>query len=226
MTGTADSPDVRDLGELHLRRFVAARKIGDHAAMREHWNMLVTINFPRIESFVRLEARDRLNAEEKKDATQDACARILRGLFGNFRGSTMGEWVKAVKKAVHYACVDTQQREARAHRKTGSYDDSSIGDDGEERGRYTKDLYRDAERRRAEEEEEFLDRDELAAYGELLDEILPKLSPKLRAVAEMDRVGASTERMLGELGITPDTLYQRRRRYLKDLDKLREQYPS
>lgn len=226
MTRTADPDDVRDLGEHHLRRFVAARKIGDHAAMREHWNMLVTINFPRIESFVRLEARDRLNAEEKKDATQDACARILRGLFGNFRGSTMGEWVKAVKKAVHYACVDTQQGAARVHRREGSYDDSSIGEDGEERGRYTKDLYRDAERRRAEEEEEFLDRDELAAYGELLDEMLPKLSPKLRAVAEMDRVGASTDRMLDELDITPDTLYQRRRRYLTDLYKLREQYPS
>ena len=43
---------------------------------------------------------------------------------------------------------------------------------------------------------------------------------------EPQKKWASTERMLDELGITPDTLYQRRRRYLKDLDKLREQYPS
>lgn len=217
---------MRDPGELYLRRFVAARKVGDETAMRENWNGLVTINFPRIENFVRLEARDRLNAEEKQDATQDASIRILRGLFRNFKGSTMGEWVKAVKKAVHYACVDTQKHAARIHDKEGSYDDSRIGQDGEERGRYTKDLYRDAERRHAEEEEDFLDRDELDGYGELLDEMLPKLSPKLRAVAEMDRFGASTERMLDELDITPDTLYQRRRRYLMDLDKLREQYPS
>lgn len=224
MTGTSDLVDVRRDDEFHLGRFVKARAIGDQAAMRQAWDALITLNYPRIEGFARLEARGRLDADELQDATQDACVRICRGLYGNFRGTTMGEWVRAARRAVHFACIDVQKAAARVHEREGSYDAGWTDEDGETQSRYAAGLDAAAEARHLEEEDALEAAEELAAARAWIDEALPEVSEKQRAVLMRDLRGVPVERIMEELGISQTNVYQRRRRYSKELQQLRERY--
>ncbi len=226
MTGTADPSDVRRDEDVNLRRFVAARKIGDQGAMRMHWNALLTDNFDRVVGLVYLEADGRLDHHEREEAVQGTFMRLTRRVIHNFRGTSMGEWVNAVKTVVHWACIDVQDAAKRVSGKERSLDTIRIDKDGEERSPWGKELYAEAESRRAAEEEAIEDAEEREEHRAFLAGALPQLSEKLRAVAERDLADMPVEQMMEELGLKRDAIYQRRRRYILELEELRKRYPS
>jgi DNA-directed RNA polymerase specialized sigma24 family protein len=53
---------------------------------------------------------------------------------------------------------------------------------------------------------------------------VPQLSPKRRAVVELDRDDVPVEEIQARLAVSRDVVYASRSRALKDLAKLREQY--
>ena len=55
---------------------------------------------------------------------------------------------------------------------------------------------------------------------------MPQLSPKRRAVIELDRENVPCEEIQARLGVSRDVVYASRSRALKDLAKLREEYAS
>lgn len=217
---------MRDLGELYLRRFVAARKVGDETAMRENWNGLVTVNFDRVVGMVRSESWGHLDDHEREDAVQEALVRLTRRVIWTFEGTAMGQWVNTAKRAVYYACVDVQNAAKRVHDKERSYDDTWTDDEGEERGAWSAALFAEAEARRAAEEEALEDLEEVAADRDFLSWAKPQLSNKLREVVEADLAGVPVEEMAARLGLEPDAIYQRRRRAILKLRELRKSYPS
>ena len=68
------------------------------------------------------------------------------------------------------------------------------------------------------------DADALQERQSFLDWAAPQLSPKRRAVIELDRAEVPVEEMQERLDVSRDVVYASRSRAIKDLAKLRDQY--
>ena len=167
------------------------------------WSELVELNFDRVVTLVRLESRGRLSPEERDDAVQRALVTMLTRFMDTFRGTSMGEWVAATRTLVHFACVDTQRRAAAVSGRTEELSDHAEQEDG------------------AEEHDPLLERG--AAF---LDWALPQLAQRRREVVELDLEELTTDAIAERLGVSRDVVYASRSRALKDLAKLREEYPA
>lgn len=195
-----------------MRRFVAARRAGDRAAARLAWDALLTDNFDRVRAMVFLESRRQLSADEQEEALQRALVRMATNMIDTFAGSSMGEYVEATRTLVRFACIDTQRRAAVRS--------------GRERALRSGDAaaYEAIERARVAEESRAADADALDDARAFLDWAVPRLSPKRRAVIELDRRGVAVEEIQERLGISRDVVYASRSRALKDLAKLRSEF--
>lgn len=203
-----------------LRQFVSARARGDRTAARKAWDELLTRRFDTVVSFVRIESHGRLDPDEQRDATARALERIAVDLFNTFRGSSIGEYVNAVRRLVHFACVDTQRREHRHSRNRASI--THTGTDGNEslNPELAATIARDAQDADADADVREADGLLYATGREFLESALPKLSDKRRAVIELDLQGVPTEEIEQRLGISRDAVYQNRKRGLDDLVRL------
>lgn len=206
-----------------LRRFLTARRSGDAAGAQQWWDELLTDNFDRIKAMVLLESRGRLSQDEQDEALQRALIKITNNMIRTFRGTTMGEWVESVKTLVKFACIDTQRRAARISAHEKSFD-APWSDGDNDASRLEKDVNAAIEDRRSEDESARDEQDQLEAGQCFLDWAIPQLSPKRRAVIELDRSGASIEDIQGRLGVSRDVVYASRSRALKDLAELRKAY--
>jgi RNA polymerase sigma factor (sigma-70 family) len=198
-----------------LRMFLAAGRAGDDAAARRHWVELLELNFDRVLGLVRLEAAGRLSDDEIEDACAAALERIATRLMVTFRGSSMGEWVGAVKQLVHYSCIDTQRRAARrpAERPLEH-------DDGRTDAAALAAIERERRELEAAADDDEL-RDEWLARGrDFLAWALPQLPPRLRETFELLLEGLGTEAICARLGVSADVVYQSRRRALQTLTRL------
>jgi RNA polymerase sigma factor (sigma-70 family) len=207
-----------------LRRFLAARRAGDAAGARRYWEELLTDNFDRVHGMVVLESRNHLSYDEQQDALQRALIRLANNMIETFQGSSMGEWVNATRTLVKYACIDTQRRAQTISRHERSLDAPGRGDD--DAGRWDADVYADIEKERRERESDEQTADALGDHQAFLNWAVPQLSPKLRAVVELDRADVPVDEIQERLGVSREVVYQSRSRAAKQLAKLREEYGS
>jgi RNA polymerase sigma factor (sigma-70 family) len=217
-----DPTSVPRHDEHNLRRFLAARRAGDEAAARRWWEELVRDNFDRVRGMVILHSRGRLSAVEQDEALQRALIKLSNNMIHTFNGTSMGEWVNATKTLVFGACVDTQRREkaASSHRAPLEATD----DAGEDTGQLDRNVFKALEKHRLEQEADEQDAEDDDKARAFLDWAVPQLSPKRRAVIELDRQDVSCEDIQEQLGVSRDVVYASRSRALKDLAKLREEY--
>jgi RNA polymerase sigma factor (sigma-70 family) len=209
----------------YLRRFMVARAAGNREEMGVWWEALVVENVDRIRGFVAAEARGRLSHDEQQEAVQHVLIKLAQRMVLTFKGTSMGEWVKATRTLVHGVCIDVQRKAERISRRERSLD-AGWNDPGEGAGRHDGQIARDAQD--AERLKDDLE-DEEATFRlgrDFLDRALPQLSPRLREVMELDRQGVPVEEMQARLGVKRDVIYAARSRALKELAKLLEEYES
>jgi RNA polymerase sigma factor (sigma-70 family) len=213
----SDSPSVGRHDDEHLRRFIAARKRGDAVEMRRWWDELVIDFFDRMDGFVALAHKGRLDHDEHEVAVQMSMARFSARLIDSYEGVSMGELVNACKTLANGICMDVQRSEMRAHRKAKSLD-AGWDADAEDRPSQTWEAD-DAWHRfeRAERSTEVQD---------FLAGALPQIIEDRRRVLELSFEGASIAEICEELGITEANAYQRRSRAFKDLKTLKERYDA
>lgn len=203
--------------EEHLRRFVAARERGDAVEMRRWWDELVIDFFDRMDGFVFLAHRGRLDHDEHELAVQLSLARFSQRLISSYAGVSMGELVNACKVLARGICMDVQRASMRAHRGTRSLD-AGWDADAEDRP---------MPRWEADEAWQRLERDERGAeVRDFLAWALPQIGAERRRVLELSFEGASIPEICAELSISEANAYQRRSRGFKDLTKLKERYDA
>ena len=226
MATAGDPPRVRSHEGEYLRRFLVARAAGNIEEMRVWWEALLVENVDRVRGMVAAEARGRLSADEQQDAVQRSLIKLTRNMVLTFDGSSMGEWVKATRTLVKNICIDVQRDAERVSKRETSLDAGWEGaaDDGP--SRFDKAIARDAidEQRLADELAD--DEDVFKLGRDFLDWAVPQLSPRLRAVVELDRQNVPVEEMQTCLGTSRDVIYAARSRALRELAKLMEEYPS
>ena len=217
--------DVGRHDDEKLRRFLAARRKGDAAGARRWWEELLTDNFDRVNGMVVLESRGRLSRDEQDEALQRALItpreqhdrdlpRQLDGRVG--RGDPDAREVR-----VHRHAAPRGRRSpgtsARSTRPAAATTTPAAGTPTS-----TPPSRRTAATARATSS----DADALGAHRAFLDWAVPQLSPKRRAVIELDRAGVPVEEIQERLGVSRDVVYQSRSRAAKELAKLREEYGS
>ena len=224
MDAGRDPSTVTRHDEHKLRQFLVARRAGDEVGARRWWDELVRDNFDRVRGMVILRSRDRLSAVEQDEALQRALIKLSNNMIHTFNGTSMGEWVNATKTLVFGACVDTQRREKAASRHRAPL--NSTDDAGKEMGQLDRSVFKALEKQRLEQEAAAQDAEDDDQGRSFLDWAVPQLSTKRRAVIELDRQDIPCEQVQEQLGVSRDVVYASRSRALKDLARLREEYPS
>ena len=213
MSGS-DTPSVADHAQEHLRRFVAARKAGDTAAMRRTWEELVIAFHDRMDGFVAAAHRGRLDPDEHELAVQLALTKFARNLINTFEGTSMGQLVNASRTLANYSCIDVQRSAVRVSSREpvsldSGWEDEDAGLPGWEAAEAW--LRRDRDERSAE-------------VADLLTWAMPQIDETRRRVLELTFAGFEVTEIMESLGISRDNTYQLRRRGLLDLAKLKREY--
>jgi hypothetical protein len=216
VTARSDSPSVRKHDEEHLRRFVAARRRGDVEEMRRWWDALVEDFFDRMDGFVALAHKGRLDDDEHELAVALAMSRFSRRLIDSFAGASVGELVNACKTLAEGICKDVQRSAMRQGALRGPSLDHSGDDDETSGARWEVDIAM----QRFEQEQRNHDIAEFFAWA------LPQIIESRRAVLELTLYGAELSEISAQLGITDANAYQLRSRGMRDLAKLKEQFDA
>lgn len=222
MASARDSQDVVRHDEHKLRRFLAARRSGDEATARRWWDELVCDNFDRVRAMVRLRSRGHLSPDEQDEALQRALIKLSNNMMLTFRGASMGEWVESTRTLVYGVCIDTQRRATVISRRERAL--SQTDDQGQDTERLDAAVYAAIERERRDQDGADQDAEDLERGRGFLDWAVPRLSPKRRAVIELDRKNVPVDEIQARLGVTRDVVYASRSRALKDLARLRGSY--
>jgi DNA-directed RNA polymerase specialized sigma24 family protein len=131
-----------------------------------------------------------------------------------FRGTSMGEWVLSLRRAVDFACLSVVRDAARARGRTVSLDEEHPEGGGRRHeAQVAAVLAGEAER----DEEREAAADALRAGLALLDH-------RRRTVLERTLDGATAEELAAELGTSVDNVYALRSRALKQLAKLGDRW--
>lgn len=218
MAARSDSPSVGRHSDEHLRRFLAARKAGDAAAMRRWWEELVIDFTDRMDGLVVANHKGRLADAEHEEAVQRAFVKFSTKLIDSFEGTSMGELVNATKTLCRFVCIDVVD-DAKAYRqKHYSLEDgwSSDGEDDRPSPQWEGDAAREA----------YADDESEADMEAFLEWALPQLIPSRRAVLERTLAGVPVAEICAELDLSKDNAYQLRSRGTKDLAKLHTQYTT
>jgi hypothetical protein len=216
MATRSDSPDVRRHDDEHLRRFLAARDRGDAAEMRRWWEELVIDFTDRMDGFVTVAHRGRLDEDEHQLAVAMSMARFSSNLISTFKGVSMGELVNASKTLARGICIDVQRLSVREHQHEVQSLDAGWNADEDDRPGATWEAAEAAHR---------LDREQRSAeVRDFLGWALPLIKEERRRVLELTFHGAELAEIAEELRITKPNAYQLRSRGMKDLKRLKEQY--
>jgi RNA polymerase sigma factor (sigma-70 family) len=217
MAARSDSPSVGRHDDEHLRRFLVARQRGDVGEMRRWWDELVIDFFDRMDGFVSVAHKGRLDHHEHELAVQMGMARFSERLISTYEGVSMGELVNACKTLARGICMDVQRAAARGHKGAASLD-AGWNVDAEDRP---------APAWEADEAWHRLDRAQRSAeVRDFIDWALPQIGADRRRVLELSFEGASIPEICEELGISEANAYQRRSRAFKDLKTLKERYDA
>ncbi len=156
----------------------------------------------------------RIRADEYDDATQECFIRAVK-MLGNFRGTTLGEFLGALRTCVKNTCMDfCRRRLTRERRIAGSIDEPAQGADDETLGRFDAALGEVASRQDADRTAA---RDALAALNAGIKELD---NEEMREVLRRKMSGCSSREIADELGLTVanvDQLCSRGIRKLKEV---------
>jgi hypothetical protein len=207
---------VADPADEHLRRFLAARSAGDAAGMRRWWEALVIDFHDRMDGLIYATHKGRLDDDEHILAMQLALTKFSRRLAETFRGTSVGELVNATKTLCFGVCIDVQRSSIRARKhETDSLDAGWNGPDSGMSGWESEES-----RKRYDDAESAADARDFIAWA------MPQIHDTYRPVLELTLYGATVPEIMEELGISKDNTYQRRRRAMQDLAKLKELYDT
>jgi RNA polymerase sigma factor (sigma-70 family) len=208
---------------LLLRRYVATRETGRAGEAQELWQQLAVNNFDRITGMCRafrFTGGTGLPADEVGSAATEAYLRVV-AMGASFREREVGQYRAAVYRTVHNSCLDYGRRELRHQRRKAGSIDATYEADGEA-GPFDAALAAYDADRRAHAEEMLEDEahrrqaEALARWG-----IGQVGNAKHREVLEMtylEKLDAAV--IAARAGITLDNVYQRRRRGLKELERI------
>jgi hypothetical protein len=203
----------------HLRRFLAARNRGDVVEMRRWWDELVIDFFDRMDGFVAVAHKGRLNDHEHELAVQNSMMRFSENLINTYEGASMGELVNACKQLASFICIDVQRASIRGRKGAGESLDDGWNLDSENR---------QSAQWEAAEAWDRLDREQRGSETrDFIDWALPRMGDeRRRRVLELTFEGASIAEIREELAVSQANAYQLRTRAFRDLTKLKEQYDA
>lgn len=192
------------------REWDTATKAWRHLAARHYdrlRGLVVSFRFPDT-------ADVRIRAADYDDATQECFIRTVK-MLGNFRGTTLGEFLGALRTCAKNTCMDFCRRTlARERGIAGSIDEPAPGADDETLGRFDAALGEIASRDDAERTDA---RDALAVLGVGITELD---NEEMREVLQRKMVGCSSREIADKLGLTVanvDQLCSRGVRKLKEV---------
>ena len=174
-------------------------------------------NFDRIVGIVSLQARGKLSVHERDEAVQRAIVKVWRNMVSTFEGTSVGEFVNALRACAGFAVRDVQREAARrSARETGL--DEAGGHEWRESPSRALAAVAQQEHRRGAERAEARD---FVAWS------LPQMrNERQRLVVERSLDGVPAEEIAAELDVSLQNLYQLRSRGLKDLAALKELYDA
>lgn len=208
---------------LLLRRYARARAQGRDDEATGAWEHLAVKSFDRIRALCqafRFPGGGGLPSEEVGSAATEAYLRVV-AMGRRFREHELGQYQAAVYSVVHNTCLDYGRKELRhERRRAGSLDQT--WEPGAEGGPYDAALAAyDADRRAQadealEDEARRQDASRLVRWG-----IARVRNDKYREVLELTYLQRLDGEAIAErLGISVDNVYQRRRRGLKELERI------
>jgi RNA polymerase sigma factor (sigma-70 family) len=213
----ADEPE-----HLLLRRYHAARALGNDTEAARAWERLTLRNFDRITGLCasfRFAGGTGLPAHETGSAATEAYLRAI-AMGAAFDGREIGQYRAALVRVVWNTCHDYGRKELR-HQKRSRSLDTTWDDDGEG-GPYDAALARYDEHLRAEAEEAAEAETGREEAGRLARWAIAQVrNDKHRAVLELTWLEKLDAEAIAErLGISVDNVYQRRRRGLIELERI------
>jgi RNA polymerase sigma factor (sigma-70 family) len=208
---------------LLLRRYAVARDRGRDAEAARAWERLTENNFDRVKLLCRgfrFPGGTGLPPDEAGSAASEAYRRVI-AMGASFRERELGQFRAAVVRVVHNTCMDFGRKELRhARHAAGSLD--STWEPGGEGGPYDAALAAyDAElRARADdalrEEQSRQEAESLVRWA-----IGHVPNDNYRAVLELTYVDKLDGAAIAKrLAISPENVYQRRRRGVKELERI------
>ena len=208
---------------LLLRRYARARTDGrdDEAAVA--WEHLAVKSFDRIKALCqafRFPGGGGLPADEVGSAATEAYLRVV-AMGRRFREDELGRYQAALYSVVHNTCLDYGRKELRhARRRAGSLDQTWAPDG--EGGPYDAALAAYDAERRAQADEALLAEERRQEATRLVRWGIAQIrNDGYRAVLELTYLERLDAAAIGErLGISVDNVYQRRRRGLKELERI------
>jgi RNA polymerase sigma factor (sigma-70 family) len=214
----ANEPD-----HLLLRRYVVAREHGRDDEAAQLWERLTENTFDRITMLCRafrFPGGTRLPPDEAGSAASEAFLRVV-AMGANFRERELGQYRAAVVRTVHNACFDYGRKELRHQKHAGGSLDSTWEPDGEG-GPYDAALAAYDADRRAHAEEARREEERRAEAQDLVHWAIGRVrNENYRAVLELtyfEKLDADA--IAQRLEISLDNVYQRRRRGVKELEKI------
>lgn len=207
-----------------LLAHAAARARGDAGAATKAWADLAVNNFDRVRTIVRVfrfPGGQPIPHDDHDDAASEAFIRLI-AMGTRFQERHVGAYYAALSTCVQHACQDFGRKQLRHDKRAaGSFDDTF--EPGGEAGPYDAALaqygeqLREQTRDAVEAERERLEAEQLVAWA-----IAQVGNENYRAVLQLT-LGAeplSGDEIAARLGITPDNVYQRRRRGTKELERI------
>jgi len=180
-----------------------------HLAARHHdrlRGLVIAFRFPGAPDV-------RIGAEDYDDASQECFIRAVK-MLGNFRGTTLGEFLGALRTCVNNTCMDFCRRRLTRERGTaGSIDEPAPGADDGTLGRFDAALGEIASRQDADRAAA---RDALAALSAGIRELE---NEQMREVMRRKMSGSSSREIADQLDLTVanvDQLCSRGVRKLKE----------
>lgn len=181
-----------------IRSFVAARDAGDAPAAAAAWERLVVEHWDRMRVWIAAWRHPQngqpLPPGEREDALQLALYTATRNMVRTFHGTTLPEFVAALRTCTRFAAHNQWRAWVRHERHAaGSLDDPLL----------------EAEAARHEAGDELAQVDLAAA---LEDAIARIPNEKQRKVVALDRLGAPDGEIAAALGVSVDYVYKLRQR--------------
>lgn len=210
--------------DLLLRRYADALDRGERERAAELWKELAVNNFDRVRQIVKAfrfsPGGPGLPEHEWGSAASEAYLRVV-AMGAGFRNRELGQFRAALVTCVQNACRDYGRRELRHERRAAGSIDERF-EPGGEAGPYDAALARyDAELRRSasealESERDLQQTERLVAWA-----IAQVENANYREVLELTWIDKlSGEEIAARLEITTDNVYARRRRGLKELERI------
>ena len=122
---------------------------------RKAWEMLIALDIDRVRGIVgtfRFPGQSvRVGPSKIDDVVHEAYERLVK-MLRNFKGKSEGEYRAAMRTCVNYACMDHCRKEMGLEKGIRGSLDEVVGEPGDERGRFEREIAA-LERERLDEEE-------------------------------------------------------------------------